>query len=93
MRLEMQMNRNINIYSYYLFFMEYYVFLQKRMSFRYTLKYLQMKQYLGASLKSFVKGDQMGKEWPPADGSWAWTCTWGLITPSCHLLRIQTLHN
>lgn len=29
MRLEMQMNRNINIYSYYLFFMEYYVFLQK----------------------------------------------------------------
>lgn len=45
MRLEMQMNRNINIYSHYLFFMEYYVFLQKRMSFRYTLKYLQMKCY------------------------------------------------
>ena len=35
MRLEMQMNRNINIYSYYLFFMEYYVFLQKE-SFRDT---------------------------------------------------------
>lgn len=54
---------------------------------------IEMLQYLGASLKSFVKGDQMGKEWPPADGSWAWMCTWRLITPFCHVLCIQTLRN
>lgn len=36
----------------------------------------------------------MGKECPPADGSWGWVMgTWGLIIPS-HLLKcIQTLHN
>lgn len=93
----MQMNRNINIYSYYLFFMGHYVFPQKKeclLEIHTEISTNEMLQYLGASLKLFVKGDWMGKEWPPADGSWAWIiCTWELITPSCRLLCIQTLYN
>lgn len=62
MRLEMQMNRNINIYSYYLFLWNIMFFYKKNLWEIHTEIFtIEMLQYLGTSLKSFVKGDEMGK--------------------------------